>query len=153
MRPLTMADLCPGHGGQCTCHPDYDCELDHGVVSYCDGTCAEARLEYCRYLDSHRGQRPEPATDHITLEMLACDGSAHWLVTFHGPDAEVAALAYLHTRRATHVPYELAEDSFSYTRFPRLADYLNPTCEHGLSAHLCFGPAHYASDAEIAQGW
>lgn len=27
------------------------------------------------------------------------------------------------------------------------------TCEHGMSASLCFGPAHYASDAEIRQGW
>ena len=31
------------------------------------------------------------------------------------------------------------------------ADY--ETCPHGMSANLCYGPAHYASDYEISQGW
>ena len=26
-------------------------------------------------------------------------------------------------------------------------------CEHGMSRQQCYGPAHYASDFEITQGW
>ena len=26
-------------------------------------------------------------------------------------------------------------------------------CEHGMSLQQCYGPAHYASDFEISQGW
>jgi len=36
----------------------------------------------------------------------------------------------------------------------RLLDYLNPTCEHGMSAVLCMGPMHYPSrEQEMAMGW
>lgn len=35
-----------------------------------------------------------------------------------------------------------------------LAAYLFPTCEHGMSAQLCYGPDHYPSAAEeMAMGW
>lgn len=36
---------------------------------------------------------------------------------------------------------------------PTLYDRLYPTCEHNLSGNLCYGPAHYATDAEIARGF
>jgi hypothetical protein len=35
-----------------------------------------------------------------------------------------------------------------------LAEYFFPTCEHGMSAQLCYGPNHYPSAAEeMAMGW
>lgn len=35
----------------------------------------------------------------------------------------------------------------------RLLALLYPQCSHGMSLALCYGPAHYATDEEIAQGW
>lgn len=34
-------------------------------------------------------------------------------------------------------------------RDPQLYVRLYPTCEHGLSAHLCYGPQHYPMDHQL----
>ncbi len=114
----------------------------------------------------------------IKLEVHICDQRRSYAVTFEGPQAENMALAFMAARRATHVvsewmdydevdrydedgefrgmtqvPSEGQPHLIDGIAYPRLYAALNPTCEHGMSAWLCYGPAHYASDAEIAMGW
>ena len=64
------------------------------------------------------------------------------------PAAEAAAIAFL--RR--HTAWDLGQKDYrvisdvqidSEDTGDALMDYLFPTCEHGLSAHLCAGPEHY----------
>jgi hypothetical protein len=36
---------------------------------------------------------------------------------------------------------------------PELEAYLYPTCEHGLSLDLCYGPQHYPYDEDERAYW
>jgi hypothetical protein len=117
--------------------------------------------------------------DTITLEAHNCDQRFSYKVTFEGPNAEDMAIEFMELRSSTHAisewliwderwicaPHggdefyrqdELAtEQPFAIdgNKYPRLYRKLYPTCDHGMSAWLCYGSAHYASDAEIAAGW
>src|ERR1044072_6354891 len=100
MNALSCFDFCQGHGGgrDCTYHPetgdcDHGYEFDHGIVSYCDGTCTEAREHYLRYLVRELGQQPVGGEAVITLEAYGHGVSYH--VTLEGPQAESRALAYM----------------------------------------------------------
>lgn len=115
----------------------------------------------------------------IVLEAHICDQRRSYKVTFEGPNAEAMAIAFMDARGRTHAIGEWIEfddaahvdpntgDFISYTQvpadeqphlidgnvYPQLYARLNPTCEHGMSAWLCYGPAHYVSDDELARGW
>lgn len=140
----TLADFCQGHGAECPGDPGY-CDDDHGVRSYCDGSCESARFEHLRYL-REIGQPPVPTTDHITLE-LSGPGSSY-VVRFDGPQAETWALDYIAARSSTHAAYDVMWTPFSYDQFPTLAEWLHPTCVHGLSEALCEDPINHWSDRD-----
>jgi hypothetical protein len=115
----------------------------------------------------------------IVLEAHICDQRRSYKVTFEGPTAESMAIAFMDARSSTHsisewVVYESVPRCDEWTGeflgmvdipapdqpylingnvYPTLHERLHPTCEHGLSADLCYGPSHWASDAEIAQGF
>lgn len=162
MMTYTASDFCQGHGGgrDCTYYPEAgDCEhgyeFDHGVVSYCDGTCAEAREHYLRYLVKELGQQPVGVEGVVTLE--AYGQGVSYQVTFEGPLAESRALAYMSAHKGLH--FSEVEDRPNY--WPSLsdafADALYPQCHHGLSLDLCmdpYGDAHFGTrEQELAQGW
>lgn len=96
----------------------------------------------------------ETATLHIHI----CDQRRGYDATFTTEDQ---AIAFLTAKRATknHTWWELgAEDHTGTGSVPatwtRLVDFLYPTCEHGLSLELCYGPNHYMSAAqEQAMDW
>lgn len=94
----------------------------------------------------------------ITLEAHHCDNRHSYLVAFEGETpaaAEAQAIAFYHRKASTHA-FHIPEDGDVMQRpaqYPTLWDLLNPTCEHGMSAWLCFGPAHYVSNDELAMGW
>lgn len=84
--------------------------------------------------------------ESIALEIHICDQRRSYLAHFEGPDAETMALQFIEPRGMTHAIYELESEPFDYYRYPKLYDFLYPTCEHGLSANLCAGPSHYPLD-------
>jgi hypothetical protein len=157
----TARDFCQGHGGDCDCIRDeytacyhIDNDLDLGIRSYCDGTCASAQDAYTDHLEANPSDAPAATTDTVTLELHHCRNRQSHLVTFEGPDAEAWAVAYLSSRLSTHAVHELRTRPFSYQRFPKLAELLYPTCGHGMSADLCEGPEHWMTrDQEMARGW
>lgn len=148
MANYTLTDFCQGHGAECADLDGY-CEVDHGVRSYCDGTCSEARWAYRSYLETHSSEAPPPSTDTITLEVRECATSSAHIAHFEGPDAEAWALAYISARSSTHAVSELPEQPYDWATFPQLAEHLNPTCDHGLSEHNCYGPWHYPTEAQL----
>lgn len=102
-------------------------------------------------------------TSVLHLEVHVCDQRRSYLATFEGPDGDALAMAFMQGLTAAdqangypygnHAYHETTGKPYDYERFPQVSAYLNPTCEHGMSAHLCYGPAHYCSPEEIAQGW
>jgi hypothetical protein len=162
MATYTASDFCQGHGGgrDCTYSPEADgClqhgdDFDHGTISYCDGTCTEAREHYLRYLRVERNEEPAASTDTITLEVWG--DRISYQVAFEGPQAEDLALAYMSARKALHFG-DVYDLPFSYEAFPRMADALHPTCEHGLSLSMCmdpYGQNHFGTrEQELANGW
>lgn len=159
---LTTADFCQGHGGGRDC--DYSPEtggcvhgddFDHGIVSYCDGSCAEGRDAWCEYLEENPHLMPVSSDDKIVLDAHYYTQGVSYRVIFEGPDAEAWALAYIAARphiyfdSATHRPW-------SASTFPALHDALHPTCHHGLAADLCmdpYGDYHFGTrDQELASG-
>jgi hypothetical protein len=92
----------------------------------------------------------------ITLEATRCDTNVVFDVTFSGrdwPEAERHALAWYERKKSVCAIGEHEDMPVDHIATPALYDRLNPTCEHGLSAHSCYGPDHNCSPAEIAQGW
>lgn len=161
MTNYTASDFCQGHGGgrECTYDPQFDgClqhgDMDHGIVSYCDGSCPEAREHYLRYLRVERNWSPTPSAQEITLE--AWGKSLSYQVTFEGPQAEVTALAYMSARKGLHFS-EVFDRPFCHITYPRMADALYPQCHHGLDLSLCmdpYGDAHFGTrEQELANGW
>ena len=76
----------------------------------------------------------------ITFDVIRCTDNHTYRVTFA---TDEQAFAYLRPLGATHAWFltdELAEVSDT------MADFLWPSCEHGLSAWLCAGPMHYPAD-------
>lgn len=150
------AYFCPGHATTCPAclDPEIGCD-GHGVISYCDGTCAGARelLEQ----EILAGRERAADADSICFEVMACDGSSCWEVVFEGPDAEARALAYWEAHSSSFALHEVISRPFSYTTFPRMAAKVNPICHHGMSAHPCMDPVgehHFGTrDQEMARGW
>lgn len=157
MTTYTASDFCQGHGGgrDCPFDPESgECgnhSTDCGVVSYCDGTCPEAREHYNRYLRVELGQEPIALASEITLEVWGQNVS--YEVTFVGRDAEDRALAYMSARKGLHFD-DVYDRPFSYEAFPLMAEALHPTCHHGLSLQLCmdpYGDAHFGTrEQELA---
>lgn len=99
------------------------------------------------------------ANPDLTIEAHHCANGVTFTVTFTGPDADARCVTYMTERGMTHAfctPYE-ADDTrareVDLADFPLTFAHLNPICEHGLALDLCYGPQHYATDAEIAAGW
>jgi hypothetical protein len=87
----------------------------------------------------------------LNLEITNCKTNQTYDVLFYGDDAQIennAVQFYL-----SHCYTHIMETDSNLSQFPRLFDLMHPTCEHGLSANLCYGPSHYCSDEEIAAGW
>jgi hypothetical protein len=162
MASYTASDFCQGHGGgrDCTYSEEADgClqhgyEFDHGTISYCDGSCAEAREHFTRYLRTRTNWEPTPATNAITLEVYGRDVS--YQVTFEGTRAEDRALAYMSARKGLHFA-EVYDRPFSFDVFPRMADALYPQCHHGMDLRNCLDPIgehHFGTrDWERAMGF
>jgi hypothetical protein len=102
------------------------------------------------------------AMQAITLVAHHCANRHTYLVHFEGSAAETTALRFIQERATTHSIVEPYEDDANVPEeqryvdgllYPRLYAELHPLCEHGMSLSLCYGPSHYASDEEIAQGW
>lgn len=85
----------------------------------------------------------------VTLEVHICDQRRSIKVGFATEDQ---AIGYVARKSSTCAFYEV-ESSPIPRDWKRLEDLMYPTCDHGLSADLCYGPAHYATDEEIAKGW
>lgn len=145
--------VCQGHFTRLSCCYAVDGDFcgGHGVVSYCNGTCASALDAYVDMLAANAVERPDDTTDSIALD-VSSDGQSYRVV-FEGSTAEARATAYRAARTATHHFTEAPDAPFSHGAFPQLAADLYPICEHGMSADLCYGPQHYCSDEEIRQGW
>lgn len=98
------------------------------------------------------------ASTPITLEVAVCDQRRSYLAVFANEDQ---AMTFVAARMpggkryegayGNHAFFEVEEAPIDFDLAPRLYDFLNPTCEHGLSAHLCAGPQHYPYDDEERQ--
>ena len=88
-------------------------------------------------------------TPPITLEAHICAARRSYRVTFATEDQ---ALAFVDRKASTHAFFQVDGKPIDPVH-ARLIDLMYPTCEHGLSLGLCYGPAHYATDEEIAQGY
>jgi hypothetical protein len=134
----------------------------HTGIAYVDseGTMRADGVNVTRDADGHFPHgvvlvsvRPgDDASDAATPIVLDVQGSGRELVAYRVRFAtEDQALAYMDAHSAYYfaeVESEQVPDSCK-----RLLDRLHPRCEHGMSADLCYGPAHYATDEEIRQGW
>lgn len=152
-----IADFCQGHGGglDCATSFEYGClvhgdEFDHGVISYCDGTCAPAREQYATWLES-QGQLLPDAT---TITLAVWGSSVSYQVTFEGKNVEAQALAYI----AAHDGYgfdQAADRPLAADAFPALVKALYPACRHGLDASRCmdpYGDAHFGTREQELMG-
>lgn len=63
---------------------------------------------------------------------------------------EQQAIAYISRKRST--TNFLQRGDFPLDEYPALLSVLYPSCEHGLSAQLCYGPGHYAPD-NVVDSW
>lgn len=65
------------------------------------------------------------------------------------PEADAAAAAFFrrNSHEAAYVDEELTTDLG-----PEMEAVFFPTCDHGMSAQLCYGPDHYPSDAQERAG-
>jgi hypothetical protein len=155
----TIADFCQGHGGECTAYdPEVGClhdgDFDHGIVSYCDGTCASAQDAFTDHIRRYPADTPAATVDRVTLEVHHCANRHTALVTFEGPDADAWAAAYVSARSSTHAIAEAEWAPFNLEAFPALAKVLYPLCEHRMSLSNCYGPTHFMDAAqEWAMGW
>jgi len=154
----TASDFCPGHGGECDAYSfDFGCEHpidhDHGVRSYCDGTCQDARDAFEDELNRVVLYLPGYDHDAIVLDVRGCGYTPEsYRVTFTGPDAEAWALAYMAARPGFY--FNEVSCAPVSRRFRAVHERLYPVCEHGMSADLCMGPDHFMSAAqEAAMGW
>jgi hypothetical protein len=91
-----------------------------------------------------------------SLLIHICAARRAYKVTF---STQEQAIAFLSARTATHnwdeIPDVFWPGSGSVPAdWHELLAYLYPTCEHGMSADLCYGPDHFMSAAqEEAMDW
>jgi hypothetical protein len=95
-------------------------------------------------------------TETATLRIHICAERRSYRATF---STQAQAITFLSARTKTHNWDEIKDvfypgsGSVPSTWYD-LLDYLYPTCEHGMSADLCYGPDHYMSAAqEAAMDW
>jgi hypothetical protein len=99
----------------------------------------------------------------IALNVHICDQRRSYVVRFDGPQAEAHAVAFITKRReakgpngyGNHSITELEEEPIDFAALygsnqatGPLYDLLYPTCPHGMSADLCYGPQHYYYDED-----
>ena len=91
------------------------------------------------------------------LHIHICAERRGYNVTFSTEDQ---AIAFLTPKSSTHAWWELNTENSAGPRgsvpvsWIKLQEFLYPTCEHGMSADLCYGPDHFMSaDQEEAMGW
>lgn len=103
-----------------------------------------------------------PVAEPFTLVVSVC-GSHSYRATFH---RECDVIDFIQRRMAVNESLAAAgtysggyswspvEDCPLPESWEALDRLLFPTCEHGLSADLCWGPNHYpTADEERAMGW
>lgn len=97
----------------------------------------------------------------MKLEVHICDQRRSYFVEFATEDQVMAFIERRTEQDAGHRE-EVGYGNHAYFEVEsapipegwlRLEAYLYPLCDHGMLASNCFGPAHYASDEEIAKGW
>lgn len=103
------------------------------------------------------------ATEKELVAYLQKDGGwGSWIkvTVADTPEADAAAAAWF--RRATslansdgiHYHTACVDEQASTALGSAMAEFLFPTCEHGMSAALCMGPDHFPSrEQEMAMGW
>lgn len=110
-----------------------------------------------------------PIATSTYVELWKDGGWTRWYATFSSPEQLLAwleqrnaGLDVLDRSRVNADPVyaederDLREGVVVIETFPRvgpltegqeaLMEYFNPTCEHGLSAQLCYGPMHYSDE-------
>lgn len=83
----------------------------------------------------------------FAIEVHICDQRRSYNAKFSTEDQ---AIDFVTRKSSTCAFHEIDEIPADWNAFYEL---MNPKCEHGMSADLCYGPAHYATYEEIAQGW
>lgn len=87
-----------------------------------------------------------------TTAFLTRDGGwGPWIrVTVSDTPAADAAAADFFRRASTMATGHAAHVDESSTYLgPEMSDVFYPTCEHGMSAHLCYGPDHYPREDQM----
>lgn len=87
----------------------------------------------------------------VVLEIHICDQRRSYFAQFANEQQAIEFYRRKYESR-NHAIFEIEEAGIP-ADFGRLHEVLNPTCEHGLSEALCYGPSHYASDEEIRMGY
>lgn len=167
MTTYTRSAFCQGHGGgrECRYAPEVDgCldhgdDFDHGVISFCDGSCGSALDAWQDWLAGDgRIQQPLGIAGRITLDVRGHGYTPEsYRVVFEGPDAEARALAYIAPRRGYYFSEAIDAPNYWPALSDALAAVLYPRCHHGLDATACMDPIgehHFGTLAqEMANGW
>lgn len=104
-----------------------------------------------------------PVAEPFKLEMHICDQRRSYFVEFHR-ECDVITFIRRHEEANEALlnagtygggyAWSPVEDSPVPEQWAALCDLLFPTCEHGMSADLCWGPNHYPTrEEEMARGW
>lgn len=85
------------------------------------------------------------------LEVHICDQRRSYLAQFPN---EQSAIEFYRRKKGTnnHAIFEVEEASVPRD-WERLLEVLYPTCEHGLSEALCWGPNHYPTADQERERW
>lgn len=70
------------------------------------------------------------------------------------PEADAAAAAFFRSASTLETGHAACvdEDATDPAALgPAMESVFYPTCAHGMSAQLCYGPNHYPTDAELAR--
>lgn len=84
----------------------------------------------------------------LVLDVHICDQRRSYRATFATDEAAADFIARKRSTCAMEIVNdEDGEGDAIAAAFPKALDVLFPTCEHGLSQSLCFGPGHYPPDS------